>query len=172
MVVRYLLVVKDFLRLVQRLAGKRYCKGLIVTQSFQYVRAFGIYVITQECSIYAWVCSYLLLIQRLYRLQCLLGRQPELSVAIHLQRGEVVKTWRELGSVLCCHVSDCKRLSCYFFKSLTSFLLAVETSFCNAECGVPVCCLQFPVGLGYEIFYLKVPFDYKCKGRSLYSANR
>lgn len=52
---------------------QRGCKCLVITQTFQDARAFGIDVITQIGSVYTWIGSHFLLIQRLDDFQRLIS---------------------------------------------------------------------------------------------------
>ena len=169
-VVGNLLVVEHLFRLYQRLVHQWHSQCLIVAQALEYVGAFGINIIAQECCIHTWVCGNLLFVQRLYCLQCLFCRQSELLVAIDLQRCKVIQFRWKLGSVLGRYVGYSERLPCNFFECFASLLLAVETSFGNTERGVAVNSLQFPIRLWNKVRYFKMTFYYQRKGWGLYTS--
>lgn len=74
---------------------QRGCKCLVITQTFQDAGAFGIDVITQIGSVYTWIGSHFLLIQRLNDFQRLISGIGKLPVAFHLQRSQVKQAeWR------------------------------------------------------------------------------
>ena len=85
MVVGNLLVVEHLLRFHKRLAEQRHCERLIVAQSFKDILALGVDIIAQVCGVDTRIGCHLLLVERLNCLQCLLGRETELLVAVYLQ---------------------------------------------------------------------------------------
>ena len=94
-VVCYLRVIENLFGLQQCSSCQRGCKCLVITQTFQDAGAFGIDVITQIGSVYTWIGSHFLLIQRLDDFQRLISGIGKLLVTFHLQRSQVKQAeWR------------------------------------------------------------------------------
>ena len=82
----HLTVVEHPLALWQLTTYQRSCSSTNIRQIGDNARTLGIDIIRQETGIDTWIAGQFLLIQALQILQCRIGRESELLVAIDLKR--------------------------------------------------------------------------------------
>ena len=115
--------IKDLLRLRKWPSLKRLGELLVALQTSKRLGTFRIDVIAEEGGVHTWIGGELLLVEQLDELQCLLGRVAKLSVAIHLQRGQVVETRRRFRALLLLDILDREGLSLDGLKHSPTLLL-------------------------------------------------
>ena len=98
-VIGNLRIIEHILRLLELLVRLKQsgCQLLVSSQSPKDIRALGIDVIGKISGINTRIGCYLLFVEALNELECLVGTESELAVAIDLQGCEIIKS---LGTLL------------------------------------------------------------------------
>ena len=159
--------VEHTLGLRQRLAPKgahqlsvwSHTRKLSLEEAVHDLRTLGIDIVAEEGGINTRIGGQLHLVELLDEVERHLGRKAELTVAVHLQRGEVVERRRLLLAVLLLYVGDGEGTALDGGKGLLALLLAGELALRSSEGGVAIDGGQHPVGLGLEVVYLLLAVD-------------
>ena len=106
MMVGDLAVVEHLLALGQFLSLDALHQGEIGLHAVEYLRTFGIDVVTQEGGVHTRISGELLLVKALDKLQGGVGAEAELLVAFHLQAGEVEQAGRGFRPLLSLYIGD------------------------------------------------------------------
>ena len=171
--------VEHLLRLQQRLAAQRadefgigcHTGKLRLEEAVHGLRTFRVDIVGQESGVDTRIGGQFLFVELLDDVQRHLGREPELLVAVHLQRGEVVERGRCLLAILLLHLCHSKRLPLDGGKGLFALFLRGELSLRSREGGVAIDGGQHPVGLGLEVVNLFLAVDDEGEGGSLYTTD-
>ena len=104
MMICHLTVVEHPLALWQLMAYQRSCSSTHIRQIGDNARTLGIDIIRQETGIDTRIAGQFLLIQALQILQCRIGREAKLPIAINLKRREVIELWRLFTAAFLQHI--------------------------------------------------------------------
>ena len=180
MVVGDLRRVKDALRLPERLAADgldergigRHAAKLGLVEPVQRRWTLGVDVVRQVLRVYAWIGGVLALIECLNQVERHLGRIAELTVAVYLQRCQVVELGRLFLALFLLNLSDGERLAFNGLESLLALFFLGELAFCCRKRDVAIDGGQHPVGLGLEVVYLLLAVDDEGQRRRLHTTYR
>ena len=192
-VVRHLAVVEELLVLPQFLPLYPVHQVEVFLQPVHYLSALGIHVVGQEGGVHTGIRRYLLLVEALHQLQCLVSRVSEFPVALHLQACQVEQARRCLLALLLLYLADSEGQVLYLLQYSLALLACLETlgslflglgllGLCglvfffllflhhHVEHRVAVQGGQYPVGGGHEVLYLLLASDNEGEGRGLHTA--
>ncbi len=167
MVVGHLRGVEHALGLWQRLATQRPHQlgidglpaHLGLKQAVHHLRTLGVDIVAQELGVDTRIGGQLALVKCLDGVQRHLGTHAELTVAVHLQRCQVVELLGSLLAVFLLHLGHGERLIFDQLEALLALFLACELTFGGGEECVAVDGREHPIGLGLEIVYLFLAVD-------------
>ena len=179
MVVGHLRGVEHALGLGQRLATQRPHQlgidglptHLGLKQAVHHLRTLGVDVVAQELGVDTRIGGQLALVKRLDGVQCHLGTHAELTVAVHLQRCQVVELLGSLLAVFLLHLGHGERLIFDQLEALLALFLACELTFGGGEECVTVDGREHPIGLGLEIVYLFLAVNDQCQRGRLHTTD-
>ena len=171
MVVGHLRGVEHSFAFGQRFAAQRshqfginlYASHLRLEESVHHLRTFRVDVVAQVLRVHTWIGGQLPLIECLYGVQRHLGAHAELSVAVHLQRRQVVELFGSLFAVFLLHLRHGERLVLNPFEALFAFLLAGEFSLRSRKQRVSVDSREHPVGFRFEVVNLFLAVHDECQ---------
>ena len=167
MVVGHLRCVEDALRLGQRFSSERSDQfgidglsgELCLEQSVHDLRTLRIDVVGEILRVDTRIGGQFAFVERLYEVERLFGTHPELTVAVHLQRCQVVEHLRLLLAILLLYLLDGERLATDGREGLFALFFRQELPLCRGEECFAVDGGKHPVGLGLEVVYLALPVD-------------
>ena len=180
-VVGYLAVIEYLLALRQLLAGGGellderqiflLTSYLCLAHTIQNLRTFRIDIVCEKLGIYTRIRGIFLLVETLDELQRNIGGVSKLLVAIHLQRGEVVKMRGRLVSLFLAYIGNGEGFAGDGAESLLAFLLAGKLAAGSRKLGVAIDGGEYPVRFGNEVVDFLLSVYDKGKGRGLHSAD-
>ena len=179
MVVGYLRGVEDTLRLLQCLTTNGFdelsigcnTSKLRLVETVECLWTFGVNVIREILCVYTGIGGVFLLVERLNEVEGHLCGEPELAVAVNLQRGKVVKLWRLFFSLFLFYFCHYERLSLDGGEGLFSLLLGGKFPFGCRKCCIAINGGKHPIRLRLEVLNLFLAIDNQGKGWGLYSSD-
>ena len=179
MVVGDLRRVEDPLRLLQCLAGNGFDELRIdrlpgkfrLVETVQRLRTLRIDIIREILRVHTGIGGVFPFIECLDKVEGHLRREAELTVAVHLQRGEVVKLRGLFLALLLLHLCHGKRFPLDSSKSLLTLLLRRELTLSRRKYRVTIDGGKHPVRFGFEVLDLLLPVDNQSECRCLHTSD-
>ena len=170
-VVGDLAAVEDLLALLQLLARKWLYERCVGCEALQYVGAAGIDVVGEVGGVDAGVGGELLLVERLYVLQRVVGGEGEFLVALDLQAGEVEEAGWRLGARFLLYVGDGEVVAADGVERLLPLLGLFDLALGGGEGDAAVEGGEYPVFLWRKVLYLEMALDDHGQRGGLYAAD-
>ena len=132
-------------------------------------RTLGVDVVRQELGVYTRIRGEFLLVERLYDIEGCFGRETELFVAVHLQRGQVVEMGWGLAALFLLHPCHPKQAVGKGGKGLFTLFFRSKSALCGCKLRVAVNGGQHPIGFRHKTVNLLLAGHDECQRGCLHT---